>query len=247
MSSSLLPNIAISTNPAHELNIAEAPTPSPAAGECLVHVRATGICGSDVHFWKHGGIGSSKVTCELGLGHESAGEVVGLGEGVEGAGWKVGEFFFLGLAFFPFWFRLKGEIDRMLPVTLTRRGKEREELSGIEIIDENEIPKAAKPVRCLNMHMHFLLHTYLTIDPPRKELQGETRKMPPLTSDRRRSSGPRKRHPLLEAILHGLPHRTLSRLSRHGVLLLAASARHAATLPRTPSGMAAQAAGQHDL
>jgi D-arabinose 1-dehydrogenase-like Zn-dependent alcohol dehydrogenase len=84
------PNIAVTTNPAHELSIVEVPTPSPAAGECLVHVTATGICGSDVHFWKHGGIGSSKVTCELGLGHESAGEIVGLGEGVEG--WKIGEF-----------------------------------------------------------------------------------------------------------------------------------------------------------
>lgn len=84
------PNIAITTNPAHDLSIVEVPTPSPAAGECLIHVTATGICGSDVHFWKHGGIGSSKITCELGLGHESAGEIVGLGEGVEG--WKVGTF-----------------------------------------------------------------------------------------------------------------------------------------------------------
>ena len=83
-------NLAIATNPAHELLIVEAPMPSPAAGECLIHVTATGICGSDVHFWKHGGIGSSKITCELGLGHESAGEIIGLGEGVEG--WKVGTF-----------------------------------------------------------------------------------------------------------------------------------------------------------
>jgi L-iditol 2-dehydrogenase len=81
-------NIAVTTNPSHELSIVEVPMPSPAAGECLIHVTATGICGSDVHFWKHGGIGSSKITCELGLGHESAGEIIGLGEGVEG--WKIG-------------------------------------------------------------------------------------------------------------------------------------------------------------
>ncbi|GAB7333184.1 hypothetical protein MBLNU13_g04842t1 [Cladosporium sp. NU13] len=86
------PNIAITTNPSHELSIVEVPIPSPAAGECLIHVTATGICGSDVHFWKHGGIGSSKITCELGLGHESAGEIIGLGEGVEG--WKVDMIFF---------------------------------------------------------------------------------------------------------------------------------------------------------
>lgn len=83
-------NLAITTNPSHELNITAPPIPSPNAGECLIHVRATGICGSDVHFWKKGGIGSSKVTGELGLGHESAGVVVGVGEGVEG--WRVGEF-----------------------------------------------------------------------------------------------------------------------------------------------------------
>ena len=86
------PNLAITTDPSHELSIVEVPIPSPAAGECLIHVTATGICGSDVHFWKHGGIGSSKITCELGLGHESAGEIVGLGEGVEE--WKVGKFLF---------------------------------------------------------------------------------------------------------------------------------------------------------
>lgn len=82
-------NIAITTNPSHELSITTPPIPSPGAGECLIHVRATGICGSDVHFWKEGGIGSSKVTGELGLGHESAGVVVGIGEGVDG--WKIGE------------------------------------------------------------------------------------------------------------------------------------------------------------
>ncbi|KAM0713598.1 hypothetical protein Q7P37_010560 [Cladosporium fusiforme] len=82
-------NTAITTNPSHELRITSPPVPSPAAGECLIHVRATGICGSDVHFWKKGGIGSSHVTGELGLGHESAGVVVKIGEGVEE--WKVGD------------------------------------------------------------------------------------------------------------------------------------------------------------
>jgi threonine dehydrogenase-like Zn-dependent dehydrogenase len=93
------PNIAVTTNPAHELSIVEVPTPSLAAGECLIHVTATGICGSDVHFWKHGGIGSSKVTCELGLGHESAGEIIGLGEGVEG--WEIGMFWIFTYSLTP--------------------------------------------------------------------------------------------------------------------------------------------------
>lgn len=41
-------NIAIATNPAHELKILEADIPEPGSDDCLLHVKATGICGSDV-------------------------------------------------------------------------------------------------------------------------------------------------------------------------------------------------------
>ena len=75
-------NIAIETNPAHELNVVDAEVPEPGPDECLVHVRATGICGSDVHFWKAGGIGDSVIRHDLGLGHESAGVVVKSGSNV---------------------------------------------------------------------------------------------------------------------------------------------------------------------
>lgn len=88
-------NIAISTNPAHELNILETEIPEPGPRECLVHVRATGICGSDVHFWKQGRIGSSVIERECGLGHESAGVVIKTGREVEGL--RVGMVFFLSL------------------------------------------------------------------------------------------------------------------------------------------------------
>lgn len=41
-------------------------------------------CSSDVHFWKHGHIGPTMVvTDECGSGHESAGEVVEVGPGVD--------------------------------------------------------------------------------------------------------------------------------------------------------------------
>ncbi|KAI7161806.1 GroES-like protein [Hortaea werneckii] len=76
-------NVAIETNPAHELNLVDAETPEPGPNECLVHVRATGICGSDVHFWKEGRIGSSIIDRPVGLGHESAGVVVKLGSQCE--------------------------------------------------------------------------------------------------------------------------------------------------------------------
>ncbi|OLN96581.1 L-arabinitol 4-dehydrogenase 1 [Colletotrichum chlorophyti] len=72
-------NIALYTNPAHELYLKRVEVPEPGEGECLVHVRTTGICGSDVHFWKEGHIGEMVVTGENGLGHESAGVVVAVG------------------------------------------------------------------------------------------------------------------------------------------------------------------------
>ncbi|TFK29666.1 L-arabinitol 4-dehydrogenase [Coprinopsis marcescibilis] len=83
-------NIAAFYNPAHEVHLVEKPRPKPGPGQVLIHVRATGICGSDVHFWKHGRIGDSMVvTDECGSGHESAGEIVEVGEGV--TQWKVGD------------------------------------------------------------------------------------------------------------------------------------------------------------
>lgn len=72
-------NLAVYTNPDHELYLKRTEIPTPGEGECLVHVRATGICGSDVHFWKAGHIGEMVVTGENGLGHESAGVVVAVG------------------------------------------------------------------------------------------------------------------------------------------------------------------------
>lgn len=82
-------NIAIETNPKHELNTVEVDTPEPGPNDCLVHVRATGICGSDVHFWKEGAIGSSVIKQDLGLGHESAGEIIKTGANVKGL--KIGK------------------------------------------------------------------------------------------------------------------------------------------------------------
>jgi L-iditol 2-dehydrogenase len=52
--------------------------------DVLVAPRAVGICGSDLHLYRHGRIGTSVVDGPLVLGHESAGEVVALGPRVEG-------------------------------------------------------------------------------------------------------------------------------------------------------------------
>lgn len=65
-----------------EVVVEQRPVPSPRAGEVLVRVAAVGVCGSDVHYYRHGGIGAHAVTDPLVLGHELSGVVVAVGEGV---------------------------------------------------------------------------------------------------------------------------------------------------------------------
>jgi L-iditol 2-dehydrogenase len=64
------------------LTLKEIPTPAPAPGEVLVRVGADTICGTDLRILR--GEKTSHVQMPVVLGHESAGEVVGLGEGVSG-------------------------------------------------------------------------------------------------------------------------------------------------------------------
>ncbi|KAL4925641.1 NAD(P)-dependent alcohol dehydrogenase [Aspergillus undulatus] len=44
--------------------------------DVIIRVIATGLCGSDVHYWQHGGIGRYIVEKPIILGHESSGIVV---------------------------------------------------------------------------------------------------------------------------------------------------------------------------
>jgi L-iditol 2-dehydrogenase len=66
------------------VEVREVPRPDPGPYDVLVAPRAVGICGSDLHLYRHGKIGTSVVTAPLVLGHESAGEVVAVGAQVEG-------------------------------------------------------------------------------------------------------------------------------------------------------------------
>ena len=65
----------------HSLEIKEMPAPEAGRGEVLLRVRAAGICGSDMHIF-HGTNPLAKYPRIIG--HEFAGEIVALGEGVEG-------------------------------------------------------------------------------------------------------------------------------------------------------------------
>jgi hypothetical protein len=55
------------------------PNPRPGKGEVLVKVQACGICGSDIHGMDGR---SGRRQMPIVMGHEAAGEIIGLGEGV---------------------------------------------------------------------------------------------------------------------------------------------------------------------
>ncbi|HYO38762.1 MAG TPA: NAD(P)-dependent alcohol dehydrogenase [Nocardioidaceae bacterium] len=67
---------------ARDLAVEERPEPEPGAHEVLVRVASVGVCGSDVHYFEHGRIGSYVVDSPLVLGHEASGEVVAVGSAV---------------------------------------------------------------------------------------------------------------------------------------------------------------------
>ncbi|PYI07793.1 putative sorbitol/xylitol dehydrogenase [Aspergillus sclerotiicarbonarius CBS 121057] len=52
--------------------------------DVLVRVVATGLCGSDIHYWQHGKLGRYEVTQPLILGHESSRIIVATGSNVDG-------------------------------------------------------------------------------------------------------------------------------------------------------------------
>jgi L-iditol 2-dehydrogenase len=58
------------------------PKPAPADDQVLVQIKAVGICGSDVHYWDKGRIGSFVVEAPLVLGHECSGVVAEVGGNV---------------------------------------------------------------------------------------------------------------------------------------------------------------------
>ena len=66
----------------HDIRIEERPVPKPGPREVLIEIKAVGVCGSDVHYYEHGRIGTYVVRQPLILGHESAGVIVDVGEGV---------------------------------------------------------------------------------------------------------------------------------------------------------------------
>ena len=65
-----------------DIRIETVPVEAPGSGEVLVRIGAGGICGSDLHYFQDGGFGSIRVKEPIILGHEVAGTVAALGDGV---------------------------------------------------------------------------------------------------------------------------------------------------------------------
>jgi D-arabinose 1-dehydrogenase-like Zn-dependent alcohol dehydrogenase len=68
------------------LEVTRCPIPRPGSGEVLVHVRASGLCSTDLHL-----LSGRQPLGELPriVGHELAGEVIALGDGV--THWRPGD------------------------------------------------------------------------------------------------------------------------------------------------------------
>lgn len=68
-----------------DMRLVEIPRPSPGPGEVLLRIESVGVCGSDIHYYLEGRIGSQVLTEPIVLGHEFAGIVESLGDGANPA------------------------------------------------------------------------------------------------------------------------------------------------------------------
>ncbi|MCC6625941.1 MAG: alcohol dehydrogenase catalytic domain-containing protein [Chloroflexi bacterium] len=69
-----------------DIRVEEYPTPLPGPGEVLVRVGAAGICGSDLHPYRGDNPWGRAATGPVRAGHELAGTIAALGDGVSGLG-----------------------------------------------------------------------------------------------------------------------------------------------------------------
>ena len=75
---------AIVVHAARDLRVEDREMPQAGPGQVLVKMAAGGICGSDLHYYQHGGFGTVRLREPMILGHEVAGYVASIGSGVSG-------------------------------------------------------------------------------------------------------------------------------------------------------------------
>lgn len=64
--------------------LTDLPIEDPGSGEVQVRIEAVGVCGSDLHAYSEGAVGSTRNVYPMVLGHEPAGRIVKTGAGVAG-------------------------------------------------------------------------------------------------------------------------------------------------------------------
>lgn len=67
-----------------DLRVEKRVRPTPGPGEVLVRIERGGICGTDLHYYRHGGFGTVRMKEPMTLGHEISGRVEALGPNVSG-------------------------------------------------------------------------------------------------------------------------------------------------------------------
>src|SRR5215471_12184286 len=65
-----------------DLRIDSFPDATPGPGQVRVKIANGGICGSDLHYYHQGGFGTVRIREPMALGHEIAGVVAAVGQGV---------------------------------------------------------------------------------------------------------------------------------------------------------------------
>jgi L-idonate 5-dehydrogenase len=68
-------NLAVVAHAAEDLRIEDIGAPAPRIDEAVVAIAYGGICGSDLHYWRHGAAGASVLREPMILGHEVSGVV----------------------------------------------------------------------------------------------------------------------------------------------------------------------------
>ncbi|SFJ15410.1 L-idonate 5-dehydrogenase [Jannaschia pohangensis] len=75
---------AIVIHAARDLRIEDQPEETPGPGQVQIALAAGGVCGSDLHYYNHGGFGTVRLKQPMILGHEVSGHITALGDGVTG-------------------------------------------------------------------------------------------------------------------------------------------------------------------
>ena len=75
---------ALICHAAEDLRLEHIQTPSLGEQQLLVQVAFGGICGSDLHYYQHGGFGTVRIKQPMALGHEVSGVVEAVGGKVNG-------------------------------------------------------------------------------------------------------------------------------------------------------------------